>query len=118
MRRFLRSKLHKATVTDASLEYEGSITIDEDLLDLAGIAVYEFVLVANMNNGERFETYVIPGERGKGDICLNGSAARKGLKGDRVIIFAFEFLHGDEIEAYKPRIVVLDENNKPKKTLP
>jgi aspartate 1-decarboxylase len=118
MRRFLRSKLHKATVTDASLEYEGSITIDEDLLDAVGIAVYEFVLVANMNNGERFETYVIPGERGKGDICLNGSAARKGLKGDRVIIFALEFIHENEVAAHKPKIIVLDENNKPRKNLP
>ena len=107
MRRFLRSKLHKATVTDASLEYEGSIIIDEDLLDLVGIKVYEFVLVANMNNGERFETYVIPGERGKGDICLNGSAARKGLKGDRVIIFAFEFLGEDEIAALSPEAILL-----------
>ncbi len=113
LRRFLRAKLHKATVTEANLEYEGSITIDEDLLDLAGIARHEFVLVSNMNNGERFETYVIPGPRGSGVFCLNGSAARMGLKGDRIIIFCLAFLKEEEIGSHKARIITLDEFNKP-----
>jgi len=112
-RRFLRAKLHKATVTDANLEYEGSITVDEDLMDLVGVSPYEFVLISNMNNGERFETYVIPGPRGKGDMCLNGSAARKGLKGDRVILFALSYVKDEEIGTVKPKIVTLGPDNKP-----
>ena len=114
-RRFLRAKLHLATVTDADLEYEGSITVDEDLMDLVGISPYEFILISNINNGERFETYVIPGPRGKGDMCLNGSTARKGLKGDRIILFAFAFVKDDDLDAVKPKIVTLGPDNKPKK---
>lgn len=114
LRRFLRAKLHKATVTEANLEYEGSITIAEDLMDLMDINTHEFVLVSNMNNGERFETYVIPGPRGSGVICLNGSTARKGLAGDRVIIFAYDFISNDEVASHKARIITLDSNNKPK----
>ncbi len=114
LRRFLRAKLHKATVTEANLEYEGSITIDEDLMDLVGIGNHEFVLVSNMNNGERFETYVIPGPRGSGVMCLNGSTARKGLKGDRIIVFAIAFLTEDEISSHKAKIVTLGDNNKPR----
>ncbi len=115
LRRFLKAKLHRATVTEAHLEYEGSITIDEDLMDLADIKTHEFVLVSNMNNGERFETYVIPGPRGSGVFCLNGSAARKGLAGDRIIVFSMVFLKEDEVEGYEPKIIVLDEDNRPKK---
>jgi aspartate 1-decarboxylase len=114
LRRFLRSKLHLATVTDANLEYEGSITIDEDLMDLVGISTHEFVLVSNVNNGERFETYVIPGPRGSGDMCLNGSAARKGLKGDRIIIFAMAWVNESELSEHKAKIVTLGEGNKPR----
>jgi aspartate 1-decarboxylase len=114
LRRFLRSKLHMARVTEANLEYEGSITIDEDLMEMAGIASFEFVLVSNMNNGERFETYVIPGARGAGDICLNGSAARKGLAGDRIIVFSFVYIGENEIKDLKPVIITLNEENKPR----
>jgi len=113
--RMLKSKLHTATVTEANLEYEGSITIDEDLMDLVGLLHHEFVLVSNMNNGERFETYVIPGPRGSGVVCLNGSTARKGLKGDRVIIFSIAFMSEEEAREHQPTIIVLDQNNKPKR---
>ncbi len=113
-RRFLKAKLHRATVTEAHLEYEGSITIDEDLMDLVDIKTHEFLLVSNLNNGERFETYVIPGPRGSGVFCLNGSTARKGLAGDKIIVFSIAFLKEDEIEGYEPKIIVLDEHNKPK----
>lgn len=117
LRRFLNSKLHTATVTAADLKYEGSITIDEDLMDLAGIKSYEFVLVSNMNNGERFETYVIPGTRGRGDICLNGATARKGTVGDKLFIFSILSLTEDEGAAHKPKIIMLDEANKPFKVI-
>lgn len=116
-RRYLNSKLHTATVTDADLKYEGSITIDEDLMDLAGIKHFEFVLVSNMNNGERFETYVIPGARGKGDICLNGATARKALVGDKLFIFSIVTLTDEEATALRPKIIMLDEANKPLRTL-
>jgi aspartate 1-decarboxylase len=117
LRRFLGAKLHMGRVTDANIKYEGSITIDEDLMDLVGITPYEFVLVSNANNGERFETYVIPGPRGSGAICLNGATARKGLTGDRVIVFSFRFLTPEEIPAHKPKIILLSEENKPIKSL-
>lgn len=115
LRSFLKSKLHMARVTEANLEYEGSITIDEDLMRLADIMPYEFVLISNMNNGERFETYVIPGAAGSGMVCLNGPTARKGMTGDRVIVFSLLYATDEELKAHKPRIVMLDENNKPKK---
>ncbi len=88
-RLMLRSKIHRATVTDANLEYEGSLTVDPELLEAAGILPYEQVSVSNLNNGERFETYVIPGTRGRGEMVLNGPTARKGLKGDKVIVFCY-----------------------------
>ncbi len=116
LRWMLRSKLHMASVTDSNLEYEGSMTIDEDLMDLAGIVPHEMVMVGNINNGERFVTYAIPGKRGSGEICLNGAAARKGIKGDRIIIFAFAYLTVDELENFKPKIIVLSEDNKPAKS--
>ncbi|MEO5361407.1 MAG: aspartate 1-decarboxylase [Nitrospirota bacterium] len=113
----LKSKIHKATVTEANLSYSGSLTVDEDLMDLAGLYPYEKIMISNINNGERFDTYVIPGERGSGHICLNGAAARKGVAGDKIIIFAFAYVQEDGNEQmlkdYKPTIVILSDNNKP-----
>ncbi|GBE04194.1 aspartate 1-decarboxylase precursor [bacterium BMS3Abin09] len=111
LRSMLRAKIHQATITDANIEYEGSLTVDEDLLDAVGIIQFEQVKISNLNNGERFETYIIPGKRGSGKICLNGAAARKGLKGDRIIIFSYGYYTEDEIEGFAPKIIRLDENN-------
>ncbi len=110
----LRSKIHRATVTDSNLEYEGSMTIDPLLLEKAGILPYEKVSVSNLNNGERFETYVIPGKPGSGQMVLNGPTARKGVKGDKVIVFCYEFFNEEELKTFKPRIVLVDEKNKVK----
>lgn len=104
-----------AAVTESQLEYEGSITIDAALLRKAGIEPYEQVIVSNVNNGERFETYVIPGR--KGQVCLNGPTARKGLAGDRVIIFCYEWLDKEDLKDYKPVILFMDEKNRVNKTL-
>ncbi len=111
-RLMLRSKIHRATVTDANLEYEGSLTVDPLLLEAAGILPYEQVSVSNLNNGERFETYVIPGKRGAGEMVLNGPTARKGVKGDKVIVFCCEYFNEEELKSFKPRIVLVDENNR------
>jgi aspartate 1-decarboxylase len=100
-----------ATVTDSNLAYEGSITIDEDFLKEAGILPYEQVMVSNLNNGERFETYVIPGKGGSGQICLNGPTARKGVVGDKVIIFCYGYFEDTGLEQYTPTIIRLDANN-------
>lgn len=108
----LRAKIHRAVVTDACLEYEGSLTVDEDLLDAAGILPYEMVMVANLNNGERFTTYAICGPRGAGDIVLNGPTARKGAIGDQVIIFCYEYYSEDEAKHHRPRIIQVDSRNK------
>jgi aspartate 1-decarboxylase len=106
----LYSKIHRATVTDANLNYVGSITIDEELLEASKMRVGQKIL--NINNGERFSTYIILGERGKRDICLNGAAARKVHKGDKVIIVAYATYDEKELESYKPTVVLLnDENN-------
>jgi len=108
----LYSKLHRATVTDANLNYIGSITIDEELMEAAKMRVGQKVEILNINNGERFSTYVILGERYKRDICLNGAAARKVHKGDKVIIVAYATYDEKELENYKPTVVLLnDENN-------
>ena len=106
------SKIHRAIVTQADLNYVGSITIDQDLLDAAGILVNEKVQVVNNNNGERFETYAISGERGSGVICLNGAAARLVQAGDVVIIMSYVTLSEPEISSHEPTVVLLDENNK------
>lgn len=106
----LRAKIHMATVTESNLEYEGSITIDREILIEAGILPYEQVMVSNLNNGERFETYVIPGK--PGEICLNGPTARKGVVGDRIIIFCYEYMNPDEAFNLKPKIIRLDANNR------
>jgi len=107
----LYSKIHRATVTDANLNYVGSITIDEDLLDAAKMRVGQKVEILNINNGERFCTYIIRGERGKGDICLNGAAARKAHPGDKIIIVAYASYSEEELENYKPTVVLMNEEN-------
>jgi aspartate 1-decarboxylase len=107
----LYSKLHRATVTDANLDYVGSITIDQDLLDASAMRVGQKIDIVNINNGERFSTYIIPGERGKGDICLNGAAARKVQKGDKIIIIAYATMTQEEADSYKPKIIILEEDN-------
>jgi aspartate 1-decarboxylase len=104
----LKSKIHQVTVTDANLNYIGSVTIDEDLMDASGMIENEKVLVLNLSNGERLETYVIKGRRGTGEICLNGAAARKAMIGDIVIIMAFAFMNADEVGSFKPKIIFPD----------
>ncbi|MDI6891033.1 MAG: aspartate 1-decarboxylase [Thermodesulfovibrionales bacterium] len=110
LRCILRAKIHMATVTESNLSYEGSITIDEKILKKAGILPYEQVMISNLNNGERFETYVMPGK--KGEICLNGPAARKGVVGDKIIIFCYSHVEDNKLKRFKPKIVLLDEENK------
>ena len=107
----LKSKLHYVTVTEANLNYMGSITIDEDLMDAAGMKAGEKVQVLNNNNGERFETYIIKGKRGSGCICLNGAAARRVQVGDTVIIISYALMDFEEAKTFQPRIV-FPENNK------
>ena len=107
----LRSKIHLARVTECRLDYEGSVTIDEDLMDAAGLVAGEAVLVADLENGTRHITYVIPGARGSGTVCSNGAAARLVNVGDRVIIMAFAYMDPEEIASHSPKIIVLDENN-------
>lgn len=116
-RQMLRSKIHRATVTDANLEYEGSLTIDPILIEAAGMLPFELVHVSNLQNGERFETYVIPGKRGSGDMVLNGPTARRGVKGDKVIVFCYEFFNEEEIKTHKPRIILVNEKNEITKEL-
>ncbi|GAB4469170.1 MAG: aspartate 1-decarboxylase [Anaerolineae bacterium] len=108
----LKSKLHQARVTGADLNYVGSITIDRDLMEAAGIYNYEKVLVVDIENGERFETYTIAGERGSGTIQLNGAAARLVCVGDRVIIMAFAVIDAPPPDGWHPRVLVLDAHNR------
>jgi len=108
----LKSKLHRARVTQAELNYVGSITIDEDLMDAANIIANEKVQIVNNNNGARFETYVIKGERGTGTICLNGATARLAQVGDIVIIMSYAYMEMDEARNYKPILVFPDSGNK------
>jgi len=108
-----KSKIHRATVTDANLDYVGSITIDADLIRRADLIPFEKVQVANISNGERFETYVIEGKAGSGVIALNGAAAHKGNIGDLVIIIAYGHIEKDKATGYKPAVVHVDKNNKP-----
>lgn len=107
-----KGKIHRATVTEANLNYVGSITIDEDLLDAAGILPGEKVQIVNNNNGERLETYTIAGKRGSGVICLNGAAARRVQPGDVVIIIAYCLIDATEAKSFVPNVVVLDHANK------
>jgi aspartate 1-decarboxylase len=108
----LRAKIHRATITDASIDYVGSVTIDQDLMDAAGIVRGECVLVADLANGERFETYVMEGRRGSGTVCINGAAARLVHVGDRAIIMAFGYATVQEARELQPTIVLVDANNK------
>lgn len=105
------SKIHRATVTDANLNYVGSITIDEELLEAAKMRVGQKVEILNINNGERFSTYIILGQRGKRDMCLNGAAARKVQPGDKIIVVAYASYNEKELETYKPNVVLVDDNN-------
>jgi aspartate 1-decarboxylase len=111
-RYMMKGKIHRATVTEANLNYVGSITIDEEILEKVDILPNERVQVVNNNNGARLETYVIPGERGSGVICLNGAAARKVQPGDRVIIMSYVMLEEEEARKHQPKIAIMDENNR------
>lgn len=111
MRIMLKGKIHRARVTDANIDYEGSITIDKKLMVEADILPYEQVHVLNINNGARFTTYAIEGQTEGGEICLNGAAARKVVKGDIVIILAYSYVPDGEAYDYKPKIVHVNENN-------
>jgi len=107
----LKSKIHKARITEASLDYEGSFTIDRDIMDLVGMVPYEKILVSNMNNGHRLETYVIEGPRQSRTFCLNGATARLGMVGDSVTIFAFTRVPAEDARKHMPKIATLDEKN-------
>lgn len=109
---FLYSKIHRATVTDANLEYVGSITIDSTLLKAANMKEWQKVEILDVNNGERFQTYIIAGEHDSGCICLNGAAARKVQKGDKVIIVTYALMDEKEAQSHKPTVVIVDDNNK------
>jgi aspartate 1-decarboxylase len=113
LRKMCKSKIHRVTVTECDLEYEGSITIDADLLKAADIAPFEQVMVANLSNGERFETYAIEGEPGSGVICVNGAAARLAFKGDLVIVISSAYLDEKDCQDYRPKIVNVDAKNRP-----
>jgi len=110
--KILKAKLHRATVTDTKLHYPGSLAIDSALMDAAGIVPYESVVVADLNNGARLETYAVPAEPGSGKIEVLGAAANLVKRGDLVIILVFAYLTPEEAKGFKPKIVVLDENNK------
>ncbi len=111
----LQGKIHRATVTEANLNYMGSITIDMDLVDAAGMVEGQRVQIVNNNNGERLETYIIPGERGSGMVCLNGAAARRVQKGDTLIIISYLYATSKEAKTVVPKIVFVDEHNKIRK---
>ena len=113
----LKSKIHRATVTEADLNYEGSLTIDRTLLEAVDLHPYERVMVYNINNGERFDTYAIEGEPGSGVIGLNGAAARKGMVGDLIIIVSFALFSENELADYRPKIVLVNQSNKIEKWL-
>ena len=108
----LKSKIHRATVVQSELDYVGSITVDEDLMDASGIYEYEKVQIADVNNGNRFETYVIAGERNSGMICLNGAAAHMVSLGDKIIIMSYAQMDPSEIKDNKPKVVFVDDENK------
>ncbi len=114
MRVMLKSKIHRARVTDANIDYEGSITIDKKLMEAADILPYERVEVLNINNGARFDTYAIEGE--KGEICLNGAAARLGTRGDIIILLAYSYVEDKEVHNITPKLVYVDEKNAITKT--
>lgn len=109
----LMGKIHRATVTEAKLDYVGSVTIDPALLELSGILEYQKVTVVDINNGSRLETYVIAGERESGTVCLNGAAARSVAVGDKVIIMAYASFTEEELKSFSPKVVFVDDENKP-----
>lgn len=111
-RSMMKSKIHRATITDVNLAYEGSVTIDRDLMDAADLYPYEKVHVLDIDNGERFETYVIEGRRGSGDMCINGAAARLVSVGDKIIVISYASYDESELVGYEPAIVKVDENNR------
>ena len=111
-RTMLKSKIHRATLTGSDLNYVGSITVDADLLDAADILEHELVHVLDIDNGARFETYTIAGERGSGDMCINGAAARLVHTGDRVIVVSYAEYDEEELKAYEPRVVHVDDDNR------
>jgi aspartate 1-decarboxylase len=112
LRTMCKSKIHRATVTGADLHYIGSITIDPDLMEAADLLEFEQVHVVDIDNGARFETYVIPGERGRGEICLNGAAARLVHPGDKVIIISYGQYDEREMQSYRPQFIFVDEENR------
>lgn len=113
MQRFMfKAKIHRATITQADLNYEGSLSVDRTLLEAADLLPYEKVSVVNINNGERLETYVIPAEAGSGVICLNGAAARKGSPGDLIIIMSYAMMSDEEAKTYRPTVVHVDRQNR------
>jgi aspartate 1-decarboxylase len=112
LRTMMKAKIHRATVTDSNLEYQGSITIDEALLEKTGIIQYEQVDIYNVTNGERFTTYAIKGKRGSGVVCINGAAAHKAKKGDIVIIVSYGTFQDNELENFAPKLVFVDGQNK------
>ena len=116
-RTFLKAKIHGATITEANLNYEGSLTVDTELLKAAGIAVYEKVDIYNITNGQRFSTYTIPGKLGSGVIGLNGAAARCGSVGDKIIIVSYCSLSPEEIPSHHPRVVIVGANNRIEKII-
>ncbi|WP_024121841.1 aspartate 1-decarboxylase [Bacillus halotolerans] len=111
-RTMMSGKLHRATVTEANLNYVGSITIDEDLIDVVGMLPNEKVQIVNNNNGARLETYIIPGQRGSGVVCLNGAAARLVQEGDKVIIISYKMMSDQEAANHQPKVAVLNDQNK------
>ena len=111
-RQILKAKIHRATVTDAQVDYEGSITIDEELMRAADLLPWEKVLIANLNNGSRIESYAIPGETGSGIVCMNGGAAKYAQRGDLVIIMSFAVMTEEEIERHQPKVVYVDKQNR------
>jgi aspartate 1-decarboxylase len=110
----LQSKIHRATVTDADLNYEGSVTVDSSLMEKANLVDFEQVQIYNITNGERFETYVITGPRNSGTICVNGAAARKVAKGDLIIICSYVMMDEEQAKQHEPKLVFVDEQNRPK----
>lgn len=116
-RHMMNGKIHRATVTEANLNYVGSITIDEDILDAVGMVANEKVQIVNNNNGARLETYIIPGERGSGVICLNGAAARLVQKGDIVIIISYCLVSEEQVQRHQPKVAIMGEDNKIKELI-
>ena len=112
LRTICKSKIHRATVTEANLQYSGSLTLDSNLMRAAELLPFEQVHVVNVNNGARFETYLIEGIPGSGTVCLNGAAARLGVVGDKIIILSYAQLSEQELERFSPKVVFLDEQNK------